>query len=263
MLPSRIQIIGEGNVAFHLTSGICCIPGVKEIKILSRSKKKEELFKSLSDKIKCGFISEFEYSIPLSIIAVSDDALNDVIAPLKGYEHLLVHTSGSTDIALVKQHGLSNYGVIYPLQTFSINKEITWPEVPFFITANSPENEQYLVELCRELSSNVRIMNDEQRLSIHIAAVFVNNFTNQLFTLADQWLVKNQLEFDILKPLISETINKLNKLSPYQAQTGPAVRADLKVIEKHKQKLSHERELSKIYELMTMSIIESHKDRIK
>lgn len=260
MLPERIQIIGEGNVSFHLASGICCIPEVTEIRILSRSKKKEDLFAPISDKIKCRLLSEFDFSIPLSILAISDDALSEVIKDFKDYEHLIVHTSGSTSTSLFSELNYKNYGALYPLQTFSYSKEISWPGIPFFITANSKNNEYYLIDFCKELSSEVQLINDEQRLSIHIAAVFVNNFTNQLFTLADQWLNKNSLNFDILKPLIFETLSKLNNLTPYEAQTGPALRKDIKTLAKHKLRLTGEEELQKIYEMMTRSIIETHKN---
>lgn len=71
---------------------------------------------------------------------------------------------------------------------------------------------------------------------------------------ADEILKANGISFDILMPLIGETIEKLCDISPKMAQTGPAIRNDTKVMQKHLEMLKNDPNKSMIYQLLNSQI---------
>src|SRR5690606_37608456 len=160
----------------------------------------------------------------ITLISVTDNAIEQVSGAIPYNDSLVVHTSGTTALEVLNDK--NRKGVFYPLQTFSKNKEIDFKEVPLCLEA---ENEVYLNELknlAKQLSDNVFEISSEQRKSLHVAAVFVSNFTNHLYSIGNEICNENNISFNILKPLIKETADKINYLSPKEAQTGPAVRFD-------------------------------------
>lgn len=183
----------------------------------------------------------------LVLICISDTAIEDVINQIpQGIK--IAYTSGS--IRLEDLSPREDLGVFYPLQTFSDNRPIDLSNVPFLIEATTKEFELELKQLAEELSSTVLIANSDDRYNLHIAAVMVNNFTNYLFLLAKDHLEEHHLNFDLLKPLIKETINKLDVLDPIDGQTGPAARGDKDIVEKHIQSIT-QRETQQVYQLFS------------
>lgn len=253
-----IQIAGSGNVAFHLAKRFSESDEVDIVKILARSPNNEELFTSLSAKIRFSSFDDFDYDIPVTIVSVSDDAIASVARQFSAYNHLMVHTAGSVSSTVLKDAGLTAYGSLYPLQTFSVRKMPDWPGTPVFIHAGSEEHKNRLRKIAHLLSDRVIEADDEQRLGLHIGAVFANNFSNHLFALASGWLEQKGLDFNYLLPLIRETVHKLDDLSPYDAQTGPAVRNDEKVMKKHLEELNGAPWLKEIYQLISRSIRQLH-----
>jgi predicted short-subunit dehydrogenase-like oxidoreductase (DUF2520 family) len=152
--------------------------------------------------------------------------------------------------------GNENYGVFYPMQTFSKNKPVNFEDVPLCLEANTQKNLTFLKKIASIVSNRVFEVNSEQRKVLHISAVFVNNFTNHLFALASDFCKKEELPFDMLRPLIKETVDKLDILDPYAAQTGPALRNDQKTIAAHLKMLDDDQ--SKIYTIITESIQNLH-----
>ena len=150
------------------------------------------------------------------------------------------------------------YGVFYPMQTFSKQREVCFREIPFFIEAQRPEDAEFLKAIAGTLSENVYEATSEQRKSLHLAAVFSCNFTNHMYALTADLLKKYNLPFDIMLPLIDETACKVHELAPRDAQTGPAVRYDENVISSHLAMLADSPALQEIYKLMSKSIHEHH-----
>jgi len=148
-------------------------------------------------------------------------------------------------------------GVFYPLQTFTKGVEINFEKVPICIEALEKEDLNMLKNLAESLHSPVYKISTEQRQTLHVAAVFVNNFSNQLYRIAHEITDAKHIPFDILKPLIQETAQKIDTLSPYMAQTGPAVRNDKKTIKRHLKLLENENH-KELYELLTQSIKKTH-----
>jgi predicted short-subunit dehydrogenase-like oxidoreductase (DUF2520 family) len=147
-----------------------------------------------------------------------------------------------------------NYGVLYPMQTFSKQREVDFREVSFFVEANHQIGIEALKDLAGKLSSKVYELTSEQRKYLHIAAVFACNFTNHMYALCDRLLKAQGVPFEVMLPLIDETARKVHELKPQDAQTGPAIRNDKNVIESHLNMLDDEPGLKEIYEMISNSI---------
>ena len=248
-----VSIIGSGNVAQHLISAFEKADGIELVQIYLRN---PNSITSISKSI--AFTQNFNELQPvdLFIIAVSDDAIVSVSEQIPFINHLVVHTSGS--VAMESLSNSNRKGVFYPLQTLSKTKEINFKEVPLCLEAENKSDMKMLHEVASAISNNVYEIDSNQRKSLHIAAVFVNNFANHLFQIGNDICEENGISFDILKPLITETANKLNTLSPKEAQTGPAKRGDTSTINKHLDFLTDPNQ-KEIYKILTKSIIDNDK----
>lgn len=251
MSLQKIIIIGSGNVAYHLGLQL----QKNELEIVGTYSKTIENSEDFARKLKTKAISNLT-SLPqhdLILVCVPDQAISTVIESLPE-DSKIAYTSGT--ISVEELPSTKNIGVFYPLQTFTKNKEIDLKAVPFFIEARNKEFEQELVELANKIGKDATITDSEQRKQLHIAAVFVNNFTNHIAHLAKQHVEKHQLSWENLLPLLNETFSKIQTQDPKEIQTGPARRNDLQVIEKHLEELTgNEKE---IYKAITNSILHTY-----
>lgn len=244
----RITIIGSGNVAQHLIKAFTKSELVEIVQVYAR--KKEALSSLIEfDKITSDF-EELQES-DLYIIAVSDKAIADVSKQLPFQNRIVVHTSGAASLDVLDTK--NRKGVFYPLQTFSKNKEIDFSIIPLCLEAENTFDFRVLETVAKSISNAVFAINSDQRKALHVAAVFVNNFTNHLYHMAQEICEEHQVPFEILKPLIQETAEKINTLNPVDAQTGPAKRNDLVTIDAHLAYLTNENQKN-IYKLITQSI---------
>jgi predicted short-subunit dehydrogenase-like oxidoreductase (DUF2520 family) len=248
-----ISILGSGNVAQHLISAFEKADGIELVQVYSRN---PNSITSTSKSI--AIIQDYKQLQPvdLFIIAVSDDAITSVSELIPLTNQLVVHTSGS--VAMESLSNSNRKGVFYPLQTLSKTKEINFKEVPLCIEAESNSDLKLLHEVASAISNQVFEIDSNQRKSLHVAAVFVNNFANHLFQIGNDICDEKGISFEILKPLILETANKLNTLSPKEAQTGPAKRGDTSTINKHLDFLTDSNQ-KELYKLLTKSIIDNGK----
>jgi predicted short-subunit dehydrogenase-like oxidoreductase (DUF2520 family) len=244
----KITIIGSGNVAQHLIDAFAKSNAVEIIQVFSRTQK--DISPNLdSNKITNDWNALAEAD--LYIIAVSDDAISSVSSQLPFENRLVVHTSGSSPLTSLDEK--NRKGVFYPLQTFTKGKSIDFKTIPFCLETQFENDYALLEKVAQSISDNVYKIDSHQRKALHVAAVFVNNFTNYLYQLGNDICQENHVPFDILKPLILETAEKLLTLSPKDAQTGPAKRNDIYTIEAHESFLSNENQ-STIYKILTQSI---------
>jgi len=244
----QITIIGSGNVAQHLIKAFSKSEAVEIAQVFSR--KKEKLSSLIEfEKI----VSDYQdlKEADLYIIAVTDNAIADVSRQLPFNNQLVVHTSGTASIETLDDK--NRKGVFYPLQTFSKNKEIDFSVIPICLEADNTFDFRVLETVAKSISKAVFPINSEQRKALHVAAVFVNNFTNHLYQIGQEICEENQVSFDILKPLIQETAEKIKTLEPVDAQTGPAKRNDSNTIEAHLEYLTNENQKN-IYKILTQSI---------
>ncbi len=219
----KVVLLGTGSVSKHLFAAIQSSSNARIVQVFGRSEtglisyKENSTTTSDPNKIK---------DADIYIIAVSDDSINFVCQLLKDKNGLVVHTSGSMDISTLLP--VKRKGVFYPLQTFSKNRSLDLQEVPFCLETELPEDYPLLEQLAKEISSTTYLVNSEQRKQLHLAAVYANNFTNHFYFLAENICKDAELPFAILQPLILESAKKLEQITPFDAQTGPARRGDKK-----------------------------------
>lgn len=249
----KIAVIGAGNVATHLALNLNIQNDVEIIQIISKTNESAQI---LAKKINCSYSNDFNKikKADLYIISTNDDSIEYVATNEKLKNKFLVHTSGSTEMKILSKYS-DKFGVFYPMQTFKKDVNVDFKEIPLFIEASNFELLEDLEFLAKKISNNVHKIDSNQRMNLHIAAVFINNFTNHLFYIAEEILKVNSLESNVLKPLIDETLKKLKSNKPLQNQTGPARRKDFKIIEKHLKNLSDIKpDFTEIYKAISESI---------
>ena len=247
-----IILIGAGNVASHLFKALNKAHNITIQQWYNRDISKLHSYQNVVEIT--NDINNLKEA-DIYIIAVTDDAIQSISEELPFSDRFIVHTSGA--IGLHTLNKKNRRGVFYPLQTFTKDQDLDFSDVPICIETGKKEDLHILKNLAEALNCKYYRVNSEQRSSLHLAAVFVNNFVNQLYRVGHEITESKSVDFNILKPLIKETANKIEALSPYMSQTGPAKRNDRKTIKKHLKIL--EKDIHKdIYELMTKSIKLTH-----
>lgn len=254
-------MIGSGKVAWHLAK-ILHQKGFEITEIYSRNPENALL---LAQEVKAQVKKDFDFTHhppDLLLISVSDNALAEVVNRLNiAPPTSVAHTSGSIGIEVFDK---ANYpaGVFYPLQTFSKNRAVDFRNVPICLEANEEATYDFLRQIALQISENVSKISSEQRKILHIAAVFACNFVNHLLAISKDILDKEQLSFELLKPLIEETIKKaLEATHPKEVQTGPALRKDNLVMQKHLNYLTSSPHKQAIYQLISQSIAQFATDK--
>ena len=248
----NVIIIGTGNVSHHICKAIEKTKNLKLTQLLGR---KKDLPKNFNQSISyCHNLKKIKKA-DFYIICVNDDAILKISNELNvDTNSIVVHSSGSTNMDQLSKH--KNHGVIYPLQTFSKSKETNFKDIPIIIEGNSSLVLNKIKKVSKLLSKKIVVCNYDQRTLIHISAVFTNNFSNYMYIIAEKILKSQNIDVNILYPLIKETADKLNYLSPKEAQTGPAIRNDEITIQKHLNLLK-ETKYFEIYNNLTKEIIKS------
>jgi len=249
----KIVILGAGRLAVNLSIAIFK-KGYEIVEICNRTELKG---KSLAGKVKARFIPEPEMMTPdadLYILAVSDDAIPLLLRRIKTGNRLVVHTSGSVKMDILK--GVSaNFGVIYPAQTFTAQKLLPFRTVPLCIEASSGKNMLLLSSFAKSLSEKVYVINSDQRRVLHLSAIFASNFTNFMYTISRELLLENGMDFRILEPIIRQTAGNASSGDVFKMQTGPAMREDRETIREHLKLLATHPGYKEIYDLITRNII--------
>ena len=248
---TRVNIIGSGNVATHLSKALFA-GGVEIVSIYSKNFVNARALSHQFSAKAVDSISDLDSNVDLNLVMVKDGAILDIAAQLDKAVPV-VHSSGAVSIHLFD--GFTKYGVLYPLQTFSKQRALDIAAIPFLVEANAPDFADWIVEFCQKhLSEHAHKADSLLRGKIHLAAVFACNFTTQLLQEADLLLRESNLDLSLLHPLIRETMEKTLELGPEIAMTGPARRGDLLTIEKHLAQLRDE-ELKLIYQVLSKRII--------
>lgn len=249
----KVIVIGSGNVATHLSLAISSLSDAEIIQVYSHT---EIHARALADCLHCDYtvdLSHIRKDADIYLFALKDQVLESVICSIPRNKGLWLHTSGSMPMSVFS--GLTErYGVLYPLQTFSKNREISFQGLPLFLECHRKEDKELLKDLAYRLSGNVCELSSEKRRSLHLAAVFACNFTNHIYALAEEILEKEGLARDYLFPLIDETASKIHEMPARKAQTGPAIRYDENIMNKHLAMLANDSELQTLYRLLSQSI---------
>ena len=247
-----IVLLGSGNVATNLAKALNA-KGENVVQVYSPNLLNAKLLAAQINAEAIDDLSKVVSTADLYIVSVKDDAIEEVASQLAHVNGLVVHTSGTTDIKLLSAH-LAQTGVFYPLQTFSKIKAVSFDHIPLCIEANDQDQLLLLKQLASKLSNQVYELDGEKRKVLHLAAVFACNFPNHLFSLANEILEENGLNFNIIRPLIAETADKVMGNLPENVQTGPAIRGDETTMNKHLGMLENKPELQHIYQTLSNSI---------
>lgn len=250
----KIVVLGAGNVAHQLSFALQKA-GHDLVAIYNRSEKNGEL---LAGKLAVKFVAELNHlpAADVYLIAVKDDAIEEVATKLSLNGKIVAHTSGTKSKNLLKTAS-AQQGIFYPLQTMTQSVTLDFAQVPILIEGSDEATHNKLKELASSVSQQVYSIDEVQRQWVHVAAVFANNFTNHLYGVAEQLLLKNGIAFELLKPLILHSIQNLEHQSPATLQTGPAARGDKQTIDKHLLLLADDKRLTEIYTILTQSILSS------
>jgi len=243
-----IVILGAGNVAQHLYTAFLNQKLVNIVQCYNR--KGIPIHQDQTQDAITNDITALKKA-DLYILAVSDDAIESISNTLPFQNQLVVHTSGSAPMKTINNH--QHRGVFYPLQTFSAEKEIDFTNIPFCIEADRKQDCILLKKIASMVSQKVYDISSEQRNILHVAAVFVNNFTNHMFSIGNEICSKHEVPFEILHPLIQETAKKILEIQPDDAQTGPAIRNDNLTIERHLEILKNDSQ-KELYKILTQAI---------
>lgn len=270
----KIVLIGAGNLATHLGKALHAA-GHDMLQVFSRTMQSAETLASLLDAEPLTDIAQVRDDADVYIFSVKDSALVQLVAQLcrheadglgedgvvnalrkakKGeHERVFLHTAGSMPMSVFK--GMAqHYGVLYPMQTFSKQREVDFSIIPCFVEANDEFAQKQIEGLAREISGRVYLLSSEDRKYLHLSAVFACNFANHCYAISQELLEEHGIPFDVMLPLINETAAKVHEMKPKDAQTGPAVRYDENVIGKQSKLLENHPHFKKVYDSMSKSI---------
>lgn len=251
-----VSFIGSGNLAWHLAPALDNV-GYTVKEVYSQNPKHATAL--VGRLYQADVKASLDFSTSSSdvfIIAVSDDAIQhiarEIILP---EDSILIHTSGSQPLSVLGYAATPNIGVFYPLQTFSKTKKIDFKDIPVFIESDLEDVIQVLTKMGKAVSGKVKRITSHDRKALHVAAVFASNFSNHMLTIAKEIADKNGLDFELLKPLIAETLNKSLAIDPHLAQTGPARRGDLEILDNHIEFLQDDPKVAEIYKVISQHIL--------
>jgi predicted short-subunit dehydrogenase-like oxidoreductase (DUF2520 family) len=250
--------IGSGNVATHLAQ-VLFDNGVSIQQICSRLMRNAEILATKVNAEAIDHIDDIDENVDLIFCCTKDDLILKItkkIAQKKKIKNM-VHTSGTVGLEVFKDtYKLYDaVGIFYPLQTFSKSNAVDFSIIPIGITTQNKNLENNLFALASTISNKPFVIADEDRKHLHLSAVLVNNFVNHLFAIAQHYCKENNLNFDLLKPLIHQTISKIDTVPAIDAQTGPAKRNDQDIIKKHLEMLNNDVLTKNIYQALTDSIL--------
>ena len=251
----KIVLIGAGNLATHLGKALHAA-GHDMVQVFSRTMQSAEPLASLLDAEPLTDMAQVRDDADVYIFSVKDSALEQLISRLCGGEKkVFLHTAGSMPMSVFGGKAL-HYGVLYPMQTFSKQREVDFSIIPCFIEANDEFAQKQIEGLAVQISHRVYQLSSEDRRYLHLSAVFACNFANHCYAVSQELLQQHGIPFDVMLPLIDETAAKVHGMTPKDAQTGPAVRYDENVIGKQIQLLENQPYFQKIYDCMSKSIHE-------
>lgn len=254
----EVVLVGAGNLATNLAHALReaghTIPAV-----FSRTIQSATRLATAVGALPIDSIDGIPTNPDLCIVAVKDDVIQQVTEQLASHLPgvLIAHTAGTVPMEAVKA---GRRGVFYPMQTFSKQRIVDFDEIPIFIEAGTEDDLRLLETLAASLSKTVMCIDSDRRKVLHLAAVFCCNFANHCSAIAEQILCESGIPFTVMLPLVMETTEKLRHCSPKVAQTGPAVRNDTTVTNRHLQLLreaGHD-DFASLYEVLTASIHRLH-----
>lgn len=250
----RIACFGSGGVATSLLPALHNA-GCRITQVFSRCMEHAATLAAQVNAVPIDRPAHYQHAADLVILALPDDVVKNILPVFSGDEAIIVHTAGALSLQVFENRQIANFGVLYPLQTFSRQRRVEMSQTPIFVEANTRANKEKLLSLAKLISANVSELSSEQRLHLHLAAVFGSNFANHCWSIAADILQQNNIPASVLHPLIGETFDKaLLARHPKDVQTGPAVRGDVGTMQKHIALLQNAPLRQRLYQLISESI---------
>lgn len=258
-MNTLVSFAGSGNLAWHLAPALDNV-GYSVREVYSRNPKQASLL------VKRLYEAEVKSSLDFStsssrifILAVSDDAIEDVAREIILPEDaILVHTSGNQPLNRLGYAGTPNIGVFYPVQTFSKNRKVKFEEIPICIETEDKAVERELKAMAKAISKHVHVLDVHGRKALHVAVVFAASFTNHMLQISKEIMHQNKLDFELLRPLIAESLNKSLAVGPERTQTGPARKGDFELLDKDMEFLQRDPSLAHVYRVISQHIIDEY-----
>ncbi len=247
----KVVCLGAGNVATHLIKGLYN-KSFDIVQVYSRTVESASVLAKEVHAVPVTDLKDIIDDADLYIFALKDSVLEGVAAQIPSNNGLWIHTAGSVPMDVFSNYTV-HYGVLYPFQTFSKARDINWKEVPVFTEGSDTASHNKINAIAQQLSPKVFDLTSEKRQYLHLTGVFACNFTNYMYALSELFLRKAGVPFEMALPLIDETAAKVHTLTPEEAQTGPAVRYDEKIIDKHLHLIEDE-DIKLLYKLISENI---------
>ena len=246
---TKITLIGSGNVAHNLGKAFV-LNGFEVVEVYSRTKANAKALAETLNANHTSNLNKINKESDLYVIATTDNVIEEIAQQLDLKNHFVVHTSGSVSIN-VFDNLFSHFGSFYPLQTFTKSHQANFSEIPICVEGNTDRSLDLLKKVAEKLTKNVVELSSVQRQKLHLSAVFVSNFANYMQVIGEKLCEEQQVDFELLKPLIKEVFNKNQTGKAIDNQTGPALRGDSFTMNKHLELLKDKKELSELYELIS------------
>jgi predicted short-subunit dehydrogenase-like oxidoreductase (DUF2520 family) len=247
----QIVIIGSGNAATAL-GHLCHRGNHKVLQVFGRNKQTTDALATAIEAEPVYDWNLIRHDADIYIVALPDSVIPDLNLHFTLQKGLIVHTAGAVSMHILNQVA-RNYGVLYPLQSLH-KKVLAYSHIPLLVDGNTPEDKTLIADFAATLSGKVAYANDEERAKLHVAAVWVNNFTNHLYTIAWDYCEHKGLDFTLLLPMMEQTVSRLTIGKPSDFQTGPAIRGDQATIEKHIFLMENMPEAQVLYQQLTHAI---------
>ncbi|MCP4312023.1 MAG: DUF2520 domain-containing protein [Bacteroidetes bacterium] len=257
--PYKLVIIGAGNVAFHISRHLY-LAGHQIACVWSRTLESALRVAAVSGSVAVSSPDEVPVDADFYLLAVSDSAIADVAARFRRGHGIWIHTAGAVPMDVLGGDG--EYGVFYPLQTLSTQRQVSMDDTPLMVEGSSQGVLEEIRALASSISGRVVDIDSAGRLRVHLAAVFANNFSNHMATIAFRLLAEYEDDFSLLEPILRETFLKMTDTGPAGAQTGPALRGDMETMKKHLELLKGHPEWEKLYTFVSRDIEHSRKSTI-
>ena len=254
---AAITLIGSGKAATALGRSLA-EAGHHIIQVWSKNESRAAELAAMLRAEPIADLYKLNLDADIYIVAVKDDAIEDIARQINVGDKIIAHTSGIKSSELLKDAG-SNYGIFYPFVSMTKETQVDFKKALMMIEGSNEETKEQLLLLARSISDNVKAVDESQRQTLHLAAVFANNFTNHIYALAEKILVEKGLSLDDLRPLIASHIQNVLAHSPSELQTGPAIRGDQSTLDIHMDLLKTHPDYKEIYSLLTASIQDIHK----
>lgn len=251
----NVVILGSGNVASHLSIALYNA-GYNILQVFSRNQNSSKELASKTSSQKTDIIEEIFLDADIYFFCMNDTANLEISKTIKLKRNpIIVHTAGSQSISIFSDLS-ENHGAFYPFQTFTKDVKTDFTKVPICIEASNDKTLNNLKLIADHLGCKSHFIDEKGREILHLTGVFAANFLNHCVSISEEILKENNIDTNIIKPLLEQSFYKILNIGATNSQTGPAIRNDIPTLNKHVNLLKDNEQYSNVYKVLTESIKE-------